>query len=177
MSQAALSYHEPDVIVILILASFLKILNIVGAALDKLIYCGLLGQIFIGVAWDSPEGNRFSLPVQQTVVQPGYLGLILLLYEGGLSTDFRAMKSNFILLTFLGFTGVIAPIGMSFVLMRLAHATPLQPFTAGASLCSSSLGATFTVLKVSGRNKSRFGVILTCVAMLDDVVELVMAQI
>lgn len=117
------------------------------------------------------------MPLQQTVVQLGYLGRILLVYEGGLSTDFRAMKSNFILSTFLGLTGVIAPIRMSYVLMRLAHAILLQPFTAGASLCSSSLGTTFTVLKVSGLNKSRLGVVLTCAAMLDDVVGLVMAQI
>ncbi|KAM3161323.1 putative sodium hydrogen exchanger family protein [Lachancea thermotolerans] len=87
------------------------------------------------------------------------------------------MKSNFILSTFLGLTGVIAPIRMSYVLMRLAHAILLQPFTAGASLCSSSLGTTFTVSKVSGLNKSRLGVVLTCAAMLDDVVGLVMAQI
>ncbi|CAR23980.1 cation:proton antiporter [Lachancea thermotolerans CBS 6340] len=178
MSQAAaLSYHEPNIIVILILASFLIILNIVGRALDSLLYCGLLGQIFIGVAWGLPGGKWLSLPFQQSVVQLGYLGLILLVYEGGLSTDFRAMKANFMLSTFLALTGVIAPIGMSFVLMSLSHATPLQSFAAGASLCSTSLGTTLTVLKISGLKQSRLGVVLTCAAMLDDVVGLVMAQI
>ncbi|CUS22495.1 LAQU0S05e06678g1_1 [Lachancea quebecensis] len=177
MSEAALSYHEPDVLAILILASFLLILNVVGWALDNLIYCGLLGQIFIGVAWGSPGGNWLSLSIQQAVVQLGYLGLILLVYEGGLSTNIRAMKSDFLLSAFLALTGIVAPIGMSFVLMSLAHATPIQSFAAGASLCSTSLGTTLTVLKVSGLKQSRLGVVLTCAAMLDDVVGLVMAQI
>ncbi|SCW00380.1 LAFE_0C02916g1_1 [Lachancea fermentati] len=177
MNQVSLPYEEPDIKVILILSSFLLILNIIGKALDNVIYCGLLGQIFIGVAWGVPGGGWLSLSTQESVVKFGYLGLILLVYEGGLSTDFYAMKSHFFRSVFLALTGIIAPIGLSFVLMKLAHADALQSFAAGASLCSTSLGTTLTVLKVSGLKQSRLGVVLTCAAMLDDVVGLVMAQI
>ncbi|KAG5939366.1 hypothetical protein E4U60_000928 [Claviceps pazoutovae] len=74
-------------------------------------------------------------------------------------------------------TGISIPIGLSFVLMRLTNATPLQCFTAGASLSSTSLGTTFTVLGTSGLTRSRLGVILTTAAMMDDVVGLVLVQI
>ena len=77
----------------------------------------------------------------------------------------------------MALTGITAPIGLSFVLMYLADATPLQAFAAGAALCSTSLGTTFTVLKTSGLTTSRLGVVLTSAAMLDDVVGLVMVQI
>jgi hypothetical protein len=67
--------------------------------------------------------------------------------------------------------------GLSFVLQSLTGATPLQAFAAGAALCSTSLGTTFTVLGSSGLINSRLGVILTSAAMMDDVVGLVMVQI
>lgn len=66
---------------------------------------------------------------------------------------------------------------LSFSLLRLTNATGLQAFTAGAALCSTSLGTTFTVLKSSHLSKSRLGVVLTSAAMMDDVVGLVMVQI
>lgn len=69
------------------------------------------------------------------------------------------------------------PIGLSFVLQKLSGATPLQSFAAGAALCSTSLGTTFTVLRSTGLMKSRLGVVLTSAAMMDDVVGLIMVQI
>jgi hypothetical protein len=79
---SSLPYHEPDIVTILIQASFLLLLNIVNAALDRLLYCGLLGQVLIGIAWGTPGAKWLSINVEETVVQLGYLGLILLVYEG-----------------------------------------------------------------------------------------------
>lgn len=82
MPAAALSYHEPEIVTILIQASFLLILNGINWVLDNAIYCGLVGQILIGVAWGTPGANWLSQEVQDTVMQLGYLGLILIVYEG-----------------------------------------------------------------------------------------------
>lgn len=79
---SALSYHEPNVVTILILSSFLLLLNIVNHVLDKLIYCGLVGQIFLGVAWGTPGASWLSESAQETAMQLGYLGLMLIVYEG-----------------------------------------------------------------------------------------------
>lgn len=53
----------------------------------------------------------------------------------------------------------------------------MQAFAAGAALCSTSLGTTFTILNTSGLDKSRLGVVLSSAAMLDDVAGLVMVQV
>ena len=177
MFQTALPYNEPDVVTILKLTSFLLLLNLVGYVLDKLIYSGLIGQILIGVAWGVPGGKWLSISTQEVFVQLGYLGLILLVYEGGLSTNLQALRSNLFLSVLVALTGIGAPIGISFMLMGFVGANPLQAFAAGAALCSTSLGTTFTVLKTSGLTQSRLGVVLTSAAMLDDVVGLVMVQI
>ena len=96
---------------------------------------------------------------------------------GGLSTSFSSLKANLFLSAAVAATGICLPIGLSFSLLRLVDATPLQAFAAGAALCSTSLGTTFTVLKTSALTKSRLGVVLTSAAMMDDVVGLIMVQI
>lgn len=63
------------------------------------------------------------------------------------------------------------------MLSLLTNATPIQCFAAGAALCSTSLGTTFTVLNASGLIQSRLGIVLTSAAMMDDVVGLVMVQV
>ncbi|KAF2128420.1 hypothetical protein P153DRAFT_293050 [Dothidotthia symphoricarpi CBS 119687] len=193
---ASLPYHEPDIITILVQTSFLLLLNIVNAALDRVLYCGLLGQVVIGIAWGTPGAKWLSVSVEETIVQLGYLGLILLVYEGlsiyhfsssqamsylrgggGLHTSFQSLKANLLLSSGVALTGIIVPIGLSYTLQGLLDATPVQAFAAGAALCSTSLGTTFTVLGSSGLSSSRLGVVLTSAAMMDDVVGLVMVQV
>jgi hypothetical protein len=79
---ASLPYHEPDIITILVQSSFLLVLNVVNHILDRLLYCGLIGQILIGIVWGTPGGKWLSQAVEQVVVQLGYLGLIFLVFEG-----------------------------------------------------------------------------------------------
>jgi hypothetical protein len=74
-------------------------------------------------------------------------------------------------------TGICLPIGISYALQGLAGASAIQAFAAGAALCSTSLGTTFTVLNSSGSTSTRLGVVLTSAAMMDDVVGLVMVQV
>jgi hypothetical protein len=82
MMAASLPYHEPGIVTILIQTSFLLLLNIANFVLDHSLYCGLLGQIFVGVAWGTPGSEWLSTEAEQVVVQLGYLGLLLLVYEG-----------------------------------------------------------------------------------------------
>lgn len=77
----------------------------------------------------------------------------------------------------MALTGICGPIALSYTLQGLLNATPVQAFAAGAALCSTSLGTTFTVLGSSGLSSSRLGVVLTSAAMMDDVVGLVMVQV
>jgi hypothetical protein len=56
-SEAAFAYHEPSTEIVLNYTGFLLSLNIVNTFLDKLLYCGLIGQLFIGVLWGTPGGT------------------------------------------------------------------------------------------------------------------------
>jgi hypothetical protein len=84
-STASLPYHEPDIATILIQTSFLLLLNIVNYVLDNFLYCGLVGQLLMGIAWGTPGAKWLPSQVETVIVQLGYLGLILLVYEGTIS--------------------------------------------------------------------------------------------
>lgn len=101
----------------------------------------------------------------------------MLTLVGGLSTSLKSLKANILLSLGVAITGISLPIALSFILRHLMDATPIQCFAAGAALCSTSLGTTFTVLGTSGLIKSRLGVILTSAAMMDDVIGLVLVQV
>lgn len=60
-----LPYHEPAVSTLLIYASFILLLNVVNTVLDRLLYCGLIGQILVGIAWGAPGANWLSLEAQE----------------------------------------------------------------------------------------------------------------
>jgi len=80
--QAALPYHEPSITAILIYTSFLLLLNVINWAIDDVLHCGLVGQILVGVAWGTPGGRLLPREAEEVIVQLGYLGLILIVYEG-----------------------------------------------------------------------------------------------
>lgn len=77
----ALPYQETPLPLLLPLSAFLLALHIVAWPLDKLFSCGLLGQMLVGTIW-GPVASWLDLDVQTTVVKLGYVGLILLVFEG-----------------------------------------------------------------------------------------------
>ncbi|KAH6696934.1 sodium/hydrogen exchanger family protein [Plectosphaerella plurivora] len=175
--ESSLAYHEPSIKIIVILSGFLLLLNIVNHVLDKLIYCGLIGQVLLGIAAGTPGAGWLPREFEEAAMQLGYLGLLLIVYEGGLSTSFKSLKANILLSSGVAATGIAAPMGLSFILSPMVGASPLQAFAAGAALCSTSLGTTFTILGTSGLSSTRLGVVLTSAAMMDDVVGLIMVQV
>jgi Kef-type K+ transport system membrane component KefB len=111
--------------------------------------------------------------------------LIGLVFEGGLATDLSLLKKTAYLSVSVATIGLAVPIALSFILLLLpfasssgiAYPTPLAGFSAGASLCSTSLGTTFAILSSANMQQTRVGVLLVGAAMMDDVVGLVMVNI
>ncbi|KAL2827948.1 Sodium/hydrogen exchanger family-domain-containing protein [Aspergillus cavernicola] len=172
MAESAFAYHEPSIAIILNQTGLLLALNLINTCLDKLLYCGLIGQLFIGILWGTPGAKWLDRDTETIIQQLGYLGLIMLVYEGGLSTSLSSLRANMYLSIAVALTGIAIPIALSFVLMELVSATPLQAFAAGAALSATSLGTTFTILSTTGLITTRLGTVTTSAAMLDDVVGL-----
>ncbi|CZR55476.1 related to Na+/H+ antiporter [Phialocephala subalpina] len=182
-----LPYEEPGIATILSLTSFLILLNATRYILDRLLYCGIIAEILIGIIWGLPIGGTAWLThgMQETIQAFGYLGLIGLVFEGGLSTDLNLLRKNAGMSVSVATVGLLMPIALSFILLVFPfssssgtlYPTPLAAFSAGASLCSTSLGTTFAILSSAGMQQTRIGTVLVGAAMMDDVVGLVMVNI
>lgn len=153
------------------------LLNVVNYILDKYLYCGLVGQILLGIAWGTPGGKWIDQSTEKVFLDLGYLGLILIVYEGGLLSSMDTLMQNIHLSLIIALTGITAPIAISFSILGYTNATPLAAFAAGAALCSTSLGTAFTIMSTSKLVLSKVGVLLTSAAMIDDIAGLVMLQV
>lgn len=202
----ALAYTSPSIDTVLVLASYLLLLSIFGHAFQELFYAGILGPLVLGAIYARPLADILPSDVQSAVLSIGYLGLILLIVQGGLEAriDILSSPRNFAVSVLVGATGVMLPIGLSMSLLPFGFGYGyLESFAIGAALASTSLGTTFAVLssfngssEASSRSSStednasssdddvkhgiantRIGAILIGAALLDDIVGLVIISV
>lgn len=116
---SSLAYVSPLLPTILALSSFLILPNLFRYILDSL---GFLGEIFIGVFNGLPSGGSawLSLPIQEAGQSLGYLSLIALVFEGGLTASAPDPKKTVMVSISVATIGLTFPIALSFLLFRLS---------------------------------------------------------
>jgi Kef-type K+ transport system membrane component KefB len=112
----------------------------------------------------------------------GYVGLILLIFKGRLSARIDLLKANFTLSRFGAATGVLFPIGLSYLLLYLGFGYgAVETFIVVAALSATSLGTTFAVIASASKNvdlsQTRVRAVLVSAAVIDDVTGLVMSSV
>lgn len=85
-----MSTNNNIVINILILISFFLFLAVAEWLADKLIRASLIGHIIVGLIYGVPIANILALEWQDTFLAMGYIGLILIIFEGMLLVIFQA---------------------------------------------------------------------------------------
>ncbi|OCH84520.1 hypothetical protein OBBRIDRAFT_829433 [Obba rivulosa] len=150
-------YSQPSLVSLLVILSFLYLLNVIFVLANLLAHAGIVGQIFLGTVYGSPLGGMLALEWEATFGLLGYLGLVCIVFEGGLSTNLSHLFSNLPLSCLCAMTGVACPIALSFALLQAAFGySPLEAFAAGAALSSTSLGTTFAALSSVSRQEGAF---------------------
>ncbi|KAH7389711.1 Cation/H+ exchanger [Phaeosphaeria sp. MPI-PUGE-AT-0046c] len=177
-----LQYHEPQIVDILILVSFFTFLWISEYISSKIIRAGIIGPIAVGIIYGEPLANILQHDWQETFLYLGYIGLILIIFEGGLSARLDLLKANFTLSMVGAATGVLFPIGLSYLLLYLGFGYgAVETFIIGAALSATSLGTTFAVIASASKSvdlsQTRVGAVLVSAAVIDDVTGLVMSSV
>ncbi|KAL6155170.1 hypothetical protein ACJQWK_01242 [Exserohilum turcicum] len=122
------------------------------------------------------------IPWQEAFIALGYIGLVLIIFEGALAVRLDLLKANFGLSFIAAVIGVICPIGFTYVLLYIGFGYgAVETFIVGAALSVTSLGTTFVVLGKSSKDinfsDTRVGTVLVSAAVFDDVSGLVMASV
>ncbi|KAF4603056.1 Hsp70 ATPase ssc1 [Pleurotus pulmonarius] len=177
MGQQAAIYEHPPATTILTIASFLFLINVAEALFEWLINAGLIGSLIVGVVYGPQAADILPHEFITSLIQLGYIGLLILVFEAGLTTNTQLLIDNLFLSTVAACVGIGVPIGLSILLLHVGYGyTLLQSFAAGAALSSTSLGTTLALLKPEWR-QMRAGAVLLSAALLDDIVGLVIAAI
>ncbi|CDO78056.1 hypothetical protein BN946_scf184826.g1 [Trametes cinnabarina] len=143
----AIPYDEPSLVQILVCASFFYLLNVARVVADFCVYGGIVAEIILGVVYGAPLGGILPTQWEETFTTMGYIGLVLLIFEGGLSSNLPMLLSNLPLSIICALTGIGLPIGFSIALLHAGFGYGiLEAFAAGAALSSTSLGTTLAAL-------------------------------
>lgn len=211
-----LAYHEPSIVQLLILISFFYVLSLSTWTASKLIYASIIGPsafcccrislwlihgvartVTVGIIFGTPLGNILLIEWQQTFLSLGYIGLLLIIFAGGLDTRLDLLKANIFASLTVAATGSMLPIAFSYLLLYLGFGYgSVETFIVGASLSATSLGelvviaskiefdeVTGTTLAVFSSTKdthdlqqTTVGTVLVSAAIIDDVAALVMLR-
>ncbi|KAJ7581057.1 Cation/H+ exchanger [Mycena floridula] len=172
-----IQYQPPDQPTLLTIASFLFFNSLSENLFQLALNAGLIGPLVVGIIYGPQVANILPEYLAETFIVLGYIGLILLVFEGGLITNIDLLTQNIGISMLAGTTGIVLPITISILLLHFGYGySALQGFAAGAALCSTSLGTTMSLLKPEFR-QTKVGVVLISAAIFDDVVALIIASI
>ncbi|KAK6220776.1 hypothetical protein LQW54_001968 [Pestalotiopsis sp. IQ-011] len=175
MAGRFLQYHEPDVESILILISFFTFLWLSSKVSSALIHASIIGPIVVGIVYGEPLADILQSHWQDTSLYLGFIGLSLIIFEGGLTARLDLLRDKIGLSLFGAAIGVVIPIALSYLLLFLGFGYgAVETFILGAALSTTSLGTTFAVIASASAS---VGAVLVSAAVIDDVTGLVMSSV
>jgi len=176
-SHLQVPYNPPGIPQLLSISGYLYLLSFTSTLFSQVIGAPLLGPLLVGILFGPVLAGLIPESAQRTFIDLGYVGLLLIVFEAGLTTDMSLLIGNLGLSLVAALTGIGLPIALSMMLLHAAFGySAIQAFAGGAALSSTSLGTTLALLTPQLR-KTRVGSVLMSAALLDDIVGLVIAAI
>jgi Kef-type K+ transport system membrane component KefB len=154
-----------------------------GGLAERLGQPAVLGELFAGIAVGAlPLLGIHSLTFvarDEVVAMLAELGVILLLFEVGLSTRLADLVKVGLSAFLVATIGVVVPMALGYLVGRwlLPGSHPYVPLFLGATLCATSVGITARVLKDMNRVRTAEGQIILGAAVIDDVMGLLVLAV
>jgi Kef-type K+ transport system membrane component KefB len=165
------------------LVALLAAAKLAGAAAERLGQPAVLGELLAGVLLGALPllglGGLTFVVHDQVVEALAELGVILLLFEVGLSTRLADLVQVGLSAFLVALVGVLVPmvLGFGVGLWLLPGHHAYVPLFLGATLCATSVGITARVLRDMGKVKTAEGQIILGAAVIDDVMGLVVLAV
>jgi Kef-type K+ transport system membrane component KefB len=75
----------------------------------------------IEIIYGSQAANILSPSLQSKLVSLGYIGLLLIIFEAGLSTNRSPLYNNRLLFLLVAVTGILSPIALSIIPLTFGY--------------------------------------------------------
>ena len=150
--------------------------KVLGEIAQRLGQPAVLGELVAGVLLG---GSALGIvnPNDPVLAALSQIGVVVLLFETGLHTEWRSLLVVGSVATTVGLAGVIIPFALGYasgLAFGLGH---IPALVAGAALCATSVGISARVLSDLGRLESAEGRVVLGAAVLDDIVGLVILAV
>jgi Kef-type K+ transport system membrane component KefB len=110
-SQQQLTYHEPGFPLLMTITSFIYLLQVFRNAADYVLGAGLIGEMGVGVIYRIAK--IIPLDIQESFIVIGYLGLVLIVFEGGLTISPNTFLPTLPIALAAALVGVLLPLGFT----------------------------------------------------------------
>lgn len=151
-----------------------------GTLTEKVGGPALVGEIIVGMIL-GPAGLRliplYFVEVGGPLDIIGTTGLLILVYEGGLTTQLTMFKTHGFQVLALAFTGIIMPVVFAIPVMLAFGFTLLESFASGTVLCSTAIAFTVRLLQDNKILKTHKGQLIIISAVIDDIISLVVLAV
>jgi Kef-type K+ transport system membrane component KefB len=154
-----------------------------GALAERLGQPAVLGELLAGVGLGALPlvgvGGLSWIPHDRVVEALAEIGVVLLLFEVGLSTRLADLVKVGVSAFLVACIGVVVPmvLGYGVGVWLLPNAHPIAHWFLGAALSATSVGITARVLRDLGKVRSAEGQIILGAAVIDDVLGLLVLAV
>lgn len=159
-----------------LLAVMLGTAKLLGALAQRIGQPAVLGELVAGVLLGMSVGGLVD-PKNEVVHVLAELGVVVLLFEIGLETDFRKLVQVGGAATAVAIIGVMLPFSFGYAVCWMLGLDNLVGIIAGASLTATSVGITARVLSDLNRLQEPESQIILGAAVIDDVIGLVILAV
>jgi Kef-type K+ transport system membrane component KefB len=144
-----------------------------GAAMKMIQGPALVAEILVGLLFASL--GWFPVEFIEAFKSLGYVGLLLMIFDGGVHMDINMLKKVGARAFLLAVSGCFAPVIMVWLVFQYGFGYEFLPaVAAGTALSSTAIGFTVQVLNDNGILQDHLGQLIMAGAMLDDVISLIL---
>jgi len=144
-----------------------------GSAMKYIQGPALVAEILIGLLFGSL--GWFPHEYQEAFKSLGYVGLYLMIFDGGVHMDISMLRKIGARAFALAVSGCFAPVILVWLVFQFGFGyDQMASIAAGTALSSTAIGFTVQVLNDNGILQDHLGQLIMAGAMLDDVISLIL---
>jgi Kef-type K+ transport system membrane component KefB len=157
----------------LVVALFIIAVYAGGCAMRYVQGPALVAEILIGLLFAAT--GAFPVDFIEAFKSLGYVGLLLMIFDGGVHMDLGMLKKVGARAAALAVSGCFAPVILVWLVYQYGFGYEIKAaVAAGTALSSTAIGFTVQVLNDNGILQDHLGQLIMAGAMLDDVISLVL---
>lgn len=157
----------------LVVALFIIAVYGAGTAMRFIQGPALVAEILVGLLFSAC--GWFPIDFMEAFKSLGYVGLLLMIFDGGVHMDLGMLKKVGARAAALAVSGCFAPVIMIWLVYQYGWGYEMKAaIAAGTALSSTAIGFTVQVLNDNGILQDHLGQLIMAGAMLDDVISLVL---